>query len=223
MTKFEKLYHKLLAAYGPQGWWPLLDHNGSNPTAAGMLQGYHPGDYSFPKNRHQRFEICCGAILVQHAFWTSAERALVNMQEKGLIEPSSILETRVSTLAKAIEPAGFPKQKAQALITFARFFDGLGRRIPKRADLMNLKGIGNETADTMLCYAWGRRHFIIDAYKKRVFGDLRLINPDSSYAEIQKVFTANLASDIQVYQEYHALVVEHSKRLRAGGAVRLSV
>lgn len=223
MTKLEDIYHQLFAAYGAQGWWPLLDHNGSNPTAAGVLQGYHPGDYSFPKNRHQRFEICCGAILVQHAFWTSAEKALVNMQQKGLIDPASVLKTRLSTLAKAIKPAGFPKQKAQALITFAGFFDGLGRRIPKREDLMDLKGIGNETADTMLCFAWGQRYFIVDAYKKRVLGDLGLIDPDSSYKEIRKVFTDNLPDDIQVYQEYHALVVEHAKRLKTGGAVQLTV
>ena len=61
-----QLYRSLLTAYGPQGWWPLLNHNGTNPTKTGVVRGYHPGDHSFPHNARERFEICAGAILTQY-------------------------------------------------------------------------------------------------------------------------------------------------------------
>ena len=65
MDRTIKAYEVLLRSYGPQGWWPLLDVKGKNPTKTGSVRGYHPGDYSYPKNDRQRFEICIGAILTQ--------------------------------------------------------------------------------------------------------------------------------------------------------------
>lgn len=221
MTKFERIYQKLLKAYGPQGWWPLLDYNGTNPTKTGVIQGYHPGDYSFPKTRKQRFEICCGAILVQSTTWVGAEKALIAMRTKGLIDPAVILKTKASTLARAIRPAGYLNQKAATLRTFAQFFGGLRGRVPTRDQLIALKGIGNETADTMLCYAWGQTSFIVDAYAKRILSDLGLINHKWAYREIQSAFETNIAEDIVVYQEFHALIVEHAKRTNFGGAIKL--
>jgi endonuclease-3 related protein len=85
------LTERLYAAYGPQGWWPLLEHRGSNPTLTGRLTGYHPGDYSFPRTEAQRFEICCGAILTQNTAWPNVEKALQALADQGLLAPRWIL------------------------------------------------------------------------------------------------------------------------------------
>ena len=71
-------YSILFDAHGPQGWWPLVSHSGSNPTKTGAVSGYHPGDYSFPRTDGERFEVCCGAILTQNTGWVAVEKALLS-------------------------------------------------------------------------------------------------------------------------------------------------
>ena len=84
MNKIFKIYNKLYSTYGPQGWWPLLDHKGINPTKTGSINGYHINDYSFPKNENQKFEICLGPILTQNTNWINVEKALIKLNNKKL-------------------------------------------------------------------------------------------------------------------------------------------
>ena len=97
------IYGYLLNAYGPQGWWPLTElHacNGINPTKTGSLRGYHPGDYSYPKNENQQFEISCGALLTQNTSWPQVEKALLNLQDLNALSPEAIISIEMKVLKK---------------------------------------------------------------------------------------------------------------------------
>jgi endonuclease III related protein len=205
------IYKKLLDRYGFQGWWPLLDCKGSNPTKTGSIQGYHPKDYSYPKNSIQQFEICIGAILTQNTAWPNVEKALINLGKEKLFDPKKMNNIKVQKLAQLIRPAGYFNQKAGYIKEFTRFFLKLSA-IPMREQLLAVKGIGNETADSILLYAFSQPEFVVDAYTKRVFSKAGLISMDSTYMHVKDLFQASLPSDFRIYQEYHALIVEHAKQ-----------
>jgi len=120
------LAERLCAAYGLQGWWPLLEHRGSNPTLTGRLTGYHPGDYSFPRTEAQRFEICCGAILTQNTAWPNVEKALQALAHQGLLAPREILAVDEEKLQQAIRPSGYFRAKARKLRAFLRISSAPG-------------------------------------------------------------------------------------------------
>ncbi len=206
------IYKKLSEEYGPQGWWPLLECEGGNPTKTGSLQGYHPGDYSYPRNGKERFEICIGAVLTQNTAWPNVEKALWNLEEKKAISPETIIDMDEEELRQAIRPAGYFNQKAERLKILARWFLELGKRIPDREELLGIKGIGPETADSILLYAFSQPSFVVDAYTRRIFLHLGLIRETDKYDDIKKLFEDNLEADTVVFQEYHALLVEHAKR-----------
>jgi len=212
MNQFLKVYKILMKEYGPQGWWPLLEHKGSNPTASGRITGYHPGDYSLPKDDHQIFEICVGAILTQNTAWPNVERALLNLRRLGALNPERILSLEEDKLRSAIRPAGYFNQKAKKLRTFSKFFLTLKGRIPLREELLSVWGVGRETADSILLYAYRQPIFVVDAYTRRVFSRLNLIMHDWDYDKIRKEFERNLPRNFETYQEFHALIVEHAKR-----------
>lgn len=213
-----RLYTCLLSAYGPQGWWPLLNHDGSNPTKTGSISGYHPNDHSFPHDERERFEICIGAILTQNTAWTNVEKALRNLDALRAIDPVRLLALHPATLRKAIRPAGYYNQKAKKLRIFAVFHSGLQGRTPTRDELLALWGIGPETADSILLYAYGVPTFVIDTYTRRILASLRLAKADADYDDLQSLFSRQLPDDSALYNEYHALLVEHAKRLRNGSA-----
>jgi endonuclease-3 related protein len=216
MNQLQKIYSVLLKEYGPQGWWPLLElHDsgaGVQPTKTGSVSGYHPGDYSYPKTKEQVFEICCGAILTQNTGWPQVEKALLNLKKISILNPRGLLESNTDILKNAIKPAGYFNQKAKKLVLFTEFFMKLNRAVPTREELLNLWGIGNETADSMLLYAFKVPVFVVDAYTKRIFSRIGLCKKDARYEEVQALFEKNLKKDLKVYQEYHALIVEHAKR-----------
>lgn len=210
-----KIYDCLLASYGPQGWWPLIelrDAGGTNPTKTGSVQGYHPADYSYPQTRNQQFEIICGALLTQNTSWIQVEKALLNLKQIDSLSSGSILSLDPETLKEAVRPAGYYNQKAVRLKTLACWFSELGDRIPVREELLSLKGVGPETADSILLYAFKQPSFVVDAYTKRIVTNLGLADEKASYHEIKALFEENLPEDLAVYQEYHALLVEHAKR-----------
>lgn len=215
-TLLLRAYQKMLDAYGPQGWWPLLDlHNngGTNPTKTGSVDGYHPGDYRFPQNRKQQFEICAGAILTQNTAWPNVECALINLRRIGALDPKQIILCRDKHLLDAIRPAGYFNQKMQYLRAFTTFFLALGRsRNPTREQLMAIRGVGNETADSMLLYAFGEPIFVVDAYTRRIGMAWGLFDDKATYHEIQQAFTKGQPKNLVVFQEFHALLVEHAKR-----------
>lgn len=206
------IYNKLYSLYGPQGWWPLINHKGTNPTKTGSIKGYHPCNYDLPETRDQIYEIIIGAILTQNTSWTSAEKSLRNLNELDAINPEKLLRLNDDTLRQAIKPAGFLNQKTVYLKEVTKFFISLEGRIPKRDELMAVKGIGNETADSILLYAFKQPEFVVDAYTKRIFMNLGFIDEKATYHEIKELFQSNLPQDVIIYQEYHALLVEHAKR-----------
>lgn len=214
MNKIEKMYNSLYKKYGPQGWWPLLELNfkGINPTKTGSMKGYHPGDYSYPSTEKQKFEICIGAVLTQNTSWVQAEKSLSNLNSAKILNPKSIIKAEHEKLASLIKPAGYFNQKARKLKEFSNFYSGLNGKTPSREQLLNVWGIGEETADSMLLYAFKFPSFVVDSYTKRIFSSIGIISKDARYSEIKSLFESSIKKNLEIYQEYHALIVEHAKR-----------
>jgi endonuclease-3 related protein len=148
----------------------------------------------------------------------NVEKALRGLRDAGALDPDGLLALDEGRLRDAIRPAGFFNQKARKLREFAAFFRGLEGRIPSREELLALWGIGRETADSMLLYAFRVPIFVVDAYTRRIAGTLGLVDPLADYDDIRNIFEQGLPRDPAVYQEYHALLVEHAKRhYRKGG------
>lgn len=209
---FKKVYNFLMESYCPQGWWPVLDHKGRKPNITGGLRGYHPGDYSYPRNSNQRFEICVGAILTQNTAWKNVEKALINLKSAKVLSSSKLVQLGDKELKELIRPAGYYNQKAGYLFNFINFYLLLKGKTPTRDEVLSCKGVGDETADSILLYAYSQPEFVIDAYTKRIFSHLGFIKPDEKYMDIKKLFEKNVKRDVHIYQEYHALIVEHAKR-----------
>lgn len=204
------VYKTLLGRFGRQGWWPLSCLKLANPKKTGSVKGYHPGDYSFPKSRKQRFEICSGAILTQNTSWKNAEKAVVSLKEKGFLSPEKIMESSPKSIVECIKPAGYYNQKERKLRIFSEFFISLGSRKPSRKDLLGIWGIGPETSDSILLYAYKEPVFVIDAYTKRIMKRLGFGN--IGYNELQNLFHKNVRRNHRIYNEFHALLVELAKR-----------
>jgi len=185
------VYSNLLAAYGRQGWWPA--------------------DTSF--------EVMVGAVLTQNTAWTNVERALGRLAERIDLSAESILSLDVEALADALRPAGYFNLKAQRLRAFCSFYvasgglDALSRIETDRLrdQLLAVKGIGPETADDMLLYAFDRPVFVVDAYTRRLFSRLGQLSGDEGYEGIRAAFEAVLGPDVALLKEYHALLVRHAK------------
>lgn len=176
----------------------------------------------------ERFEIATGAILTQNTSFTSVTESLIRLQRLrdrlGLNDsrgyrgftPKDFLKLPIKKIISAITPARYPNRKAEYLITLAEFFIKLKQEIPKREDLLSLRGVGEETADTILLYGFGQAEFVIDAYTKRILSAVN--HPPKNYQEAKMIFEKSLlpafpdfAERVRVYQEYHALLVEHAK------------
>ncbi len=201
-----KIYLTLFKHYGAQGWWPFLDI------------GYHPNDYSYPKNSDQIFEVALGSILTQNTTFISVTKAMNNLQENNCITSVAIKAMDVEKLKTLIKPAGYFNQKANYILEFIQFFDTLNGAVPSREELLKVKGIGEETADSILLYGYNQAQFKVDAYTKRLLLELGLIDEKSKYRDIKKIFEDALEKEIEdtderrkIYQEYHALIVEHGK------------
>jgi len=207
-----KIYSKLFRLYGPQGWWPLLNCEGCNTNKTGVTEGYHPLNYDLPTERNDIFQIIVGAILTQNTSWLQANSALHNLNDLNALAPEKLLQLDDNNLKSAIRPAGFLNQKAIYIRTATRFYLDLEGKIPSRDDLLKVRGIGNETADSILLYAYKQPEFVVDAYTRRIMSHLQIVDEKISYLKLKNLFTSNLPVDVPVYQEYHALIVEHAKR-----------
>ena len=217
--KISVVYHKLYDAYGPQGWWPLVEHDGTNPTKTGAISGYHVGDYTFPRTKKEQFEICLGCFLTQNTAWTSVERSLLNLKKIHALSPQGIMALDEEVFTEAIRPSGYHNQKSRYIKNFIPFFRTLHGRVPTRAELLDIVGIGPETADSMLLYAFRQPEFVVDAYTKRIFMHVGFINEKASYDTVKNMCESALENEILdqdqliiAYQEFHALLVEHAKR-----------
>ncbi len=194
MNTVLQIFRLLLKTYGEQGWWPIKGK-------------YSKDNFSRKLERDEVFEICVGAILTQNTAWKNVERALNNLYP---LSPEKIKKLTLEELGNAVQPAGYFNQKAIYLKIFADYFLEL-KNAPSRDELLSVKGIGNETADSILLYAFRRPEFVVDAYTKRLFARLGLIE-NLSYLETKRFFESNLKHDASLFQEFHALIVEHAKR-----------
>jgi endonuclease-3 related protein len=191
--KFSIIYQKLHFFFGDQRWWPA-----DSP-----------------------FEVMVGAILTQNTNWQNAEKAITNLKKHKLMGPRALYKKPTKRLALLIRPAGYYNIKAQRLKNFLKFFilryDGSIKKMAKvhtdslRQELLSVKGIGPETADSMLLYALDKPVFVVDAYTKRILSRHHLIEDNAGYDEIQNLFMKNLKIGVQLFNEYHALLVKLGK------------
>ena len=208
---FNEIFKRLLDAYSYQGWWPITDYEGINPTKTGSTQGYHPGDYSFPRNPSEKFEIIVGAVLTQNTSWHQVEKSIINLKQLINLTPLGILDLDEDEFKQAIKPSGYFNQKYNYLRNISEFYISLEGKVPERKDLLSVKGVGPETADSILLYAYGQKEFVVDAYTRRIFSHLGFIDEKDSYNKIKNLFEDNFNGGVNEYQEYHALIVEHAK------------
>jgi len=193
MNKIIEIYHKLYHAFGPQHWWP-----GDSP-----------------------FEIAVGAILTQNTNWANVEKAIASLKNKRALSAKGIHEMKTEKLALFIRPAGYFNVKARRLKAFIHFLindyhGSMGRMKNEKLDtlrtkLLNVHGIGPETADSILLYALDNPVFVIDAYTKRALSRHSVINHDENYERIQDLFHETLKRDTELFNEYHALFVRLGK------------
>lgn len=211
----QAIYTNLYKLYGPRGWWPII----SMADRLGFdSRGYHKGDYSYPNNERQQFEIAIGAILTQNTSWLQAEKAALNLHRSNLLSPAAIAKAKINKLADAIKPSGFFNEKAKKIKSFSKFYSALNNAVPERGELLSVWGIGPETADSILLYAYKVPTFVVDAYTRRILSALGLIDAAATYDEVKLLFERSIkpstqkTQTTQIYQEYHALLVEHAKR-----------
>jgi endonuclease-3 related protein len=204
-----KTYSILIRSYGPQGWWPL--------TRAGETKTKHHSGR--PRHDIHRFEIILGAILTQNTAWTNVEKALEQLHKNGLVSHERILKTKHEKLAPLIRSAGYYNQKAERLIMMSKFLQensiaSLMKKDAKslREIFLDIKGVGPETADSIVLYAFEKPTFVIDTYTKRIFSRIGICSKDVDYHDLQRIFLDSVKPDVAVYKEYHALIVEHAKQ-----------
>ena len=164
------------------------------------------------------FEVCVGAILTQNTSWTNVEKAISNLKQNKLMEIDKVLNSKLEDIAKLIRPAGYFNQKAFYLKEFCKFlqihslFSIKSLEMNDARDLLlGVKGIGKETADSIMLYALGFPIFVIDAYPKRIFSRISVISESNSYDETQALFMKNLITDVDLFNDYHAQIVELGK------------
>lgn len=196
--------------YGPQGWWPVI----SLETGESCYNVIKNPDYN------EAFEIIIGAILTQSVAWKNVEKALFNLKKAEMLNPRVLKKTPVNLIAEKIRPSGYFNQKAIKIKNFIEWFEEedfsfeaiLKSKTENISDkLLSIKGIGPETADSILLYAFSRKIFVIDAYTKRIFSRLGLIDPLCSYEDAQNYFHSAVPGSVKIYNEYHALIVAHGK------------
>lgn len=186
-------FDRMLRHFGPRGWWP-----GETP-----------------------FEVMVGAILTQNTNWKNVERAISNIKSEGLLNPRKLLDLHPMRLAALIRPAGYYRLKAGRLRNYLRYFldryDGSAKQMSARPveelrpELLAVKGVGPETADSILLYALDKPIFVIDAYTKRILARHAICAEEAGYDELQEMFMDALEHDVELFNEYHALIVEAGK------------
>lgn len=198
MITLKKIYQRLYEFYGPQGWWPLSKNK--------LKTNHYNGP---PKNNKDKFEIMVGSILTQNTTWKNVEKAIYNLNKEKIFDIKKIKEIEISKLSQTIKPSGYYNMKAQKLKNLSNFILENKYNLT-REKLLSINGIGNETADSILLYALQKPYFIIDSYTKRIISRIMGINFET-YQEWQNFFMQNLKKDVNLFQEYHALLVQHAK------------
>lgn len=160
-----------------------------------------------------------GAVLTQNTAWTNVEKAIRNLVASNTLEPETLLNMEDARLADLLRPSGYFNVKAKRLKNFCRWYlDAGGYKAlsrwptPKlRKALLQVNGIGMETADDILLYAFHRAVFVVDAYTRRLFVRLGLIGGEETYEEIRLLVEDALKGNVSDFNEFHALIVLHGK------------
>jgi endonuclease-3 related protein len=192
-NKYQRVYDILSSYYGPQYWWPA----------------------------DSAFEVMVGAVLVQNTAWTNASTAISKLKEAGLMSAANITKITIEQLAALITSSGYFNIKAQRLMALCEWlleYDDIDqlKRLPLKSlrnDLLAVHGIGPETADDILLYALDKPVFVIDAYTRRLFSRLGLVEQDESYEKLQCRFEHALESRVEMFNQFHALIVVHAKTI----------
>jgi endonuclease-3 related protein len=192
-------YAALLAAHGPQHWWP----------------------------GRTRFEVIVGAILTQNTSWSNVKHAIDNLRREHLLTVSSIESIPSARLERIIRPSGYFRQKTRTLKAFVRFlrteYAGLLTQMFRtptltlRRQLLAVRGIGPETADCILLYAGKQPIFVVDAYARRILERHGHTKPNAAYEELRAIFERNIPADAAIYNEFHALIVQTGKQFCHAG------
>jgi endonuclease-3 related protein len=163
-----------------------------------------------------------GAILTQNTNWRNAERAIAQLRAAGLLDWAALQEVSAEDLAERIRPAGYYNIKARRLKNLVAWlwarhdgdFDGLASMNvgDLREQLLGIHGVGPETADSILLYGLDLPSFVVDAYTARVAGRHGLIDDGAGYEALKSLFEDSLPADAEMFNEYHALLVEVGKR-----------
>ena len=211
--KIRRVYDRLLEHYGPQGWWPTTEPGGITPR-------YFPDRPGRRLSATEQWETVVGSFLTQNTSWSNAALALENLAQYGCRTPRHIRNLPNDELAKLIRPARYFNQKARHLQELASYIeseydDDLTAMLDRphdelRAELLTLRGIGPETADSVLLYAAGHPAFVVDAFTRRVCARLGWVAETVSYAQLQSLFVSCLPADAELFNEYHALIVRHA-------------
>jgi len=186
----EGLFQRLYDHYGPQHWWPA-----DSP-----------------------FEVMVGAVLTQNTAWINVERAIDNLRQADLLDPAAMAGLAPEQLALHLRPSGYFNIKAKRLQSLCRWL--LSRDDPEqlatdslREQLLSVHGIGPETADDILLYVYERPVFVIDAYTRRLFSRLGLLDGELAYEKLRAAFEQTLPPDVEMFNEYHALIDHHAKQV----------
>jgi len=189
-----EMYHLMLNHFGPQHWWPAVD----------------------------ALEMMVGAILTQNTSWKNVEKAIKNLKKRSILNIRALHSISVPELAEEIRPAGYFNIKAarlKNLINFIveRYNGDVSMLLTEKTDilregLLSIRGVGSETADSILLYAVGRPIFVIDSYTHRILNRHGLADDQASYHELQELFMDNLAEDTGLFNEFHALIVGIGKQ-----------
>jgi endonuclease-3 related protein len=212
MNKIQAIYEKLLSEYGEQGWWPYTHEDEDSPR-------YDRNNWKIEKSEREIFEIMMGAVLTQNTSWKNVEKAIISLRKNRTLLPEDILKTENPRLSELIRPAGYFNQKSRYLNNLSLFLKEHPIHELKKTDrwklrdmFLSVKGIGRETADSIILYALGKEIFVIDEYTRRIFSRLGLCNEDIECDSLQKMIMDSLKPDARLFNEYHALLVEHAKR-----------
>ncbi|HQP09925.1 MAG TPA: endonuclease III domain-containing protein [Candidatus Omnitrophota bacterium] len=187
------IYARLFQAFGPQQWWPA----------------------------QTRFEVIIGAILTQNTNWGNVEKALRNLKRAGCLSPQQFRKISLPNLSFLIRPAGYFNVKAKRLKNFISFlfaeYDGRLENMRRedgrilREKLLSVNGIGPETADSILLYAFEKPFFVIDVYTKRMLSRHGFADARADYPALQDLFMDALPHDAAMFNEFHALIVQLGK------------
>ncbi len=190
---FQQAYNLLFNYYGGQNWWPA----------------------------ESDFEVLVGAVLTQNTNWGNVEKALTVLKQRGLLTYERLSLLSVDEIAPLIRSSGYYNLKAARLRNLFNLIDSeyegdfslfqQAELYQLRQQLLSVKGIGPETADSILLYACHKPSFVVDAYTHRIFSRHNLVPEECDYHSLQESFTSSLDEDVALYNEYHALIVQVAK------------